>query len=119
MPTKISIDDIQPSTSSGLCKAWVYFNADTGTPVILSSFNVSSITDNGVGDYTVNFTTAMSDANYCALSTAERGGSVSPRTSQSSTQTTSSVRLEARSFQNGVANGFLQDMIFIKVAVFR
>lgn len=48
---------------AGSCKAWVNFNG-TGTVAIRASFNVSSITDNGVGDYTVNFTTAMQDANY-------------------------------------------------------
>lgn len=46
-----------------LCKAWVNFNG-TGTVAIRASYNVSSITDNGVGNYTVNFTVAMSDANY-------------------------------------------------------
>jgi hypothetical protein len=45
------------------CRAWVNFNG-TGTVAIRASGNVSSITDNGTGDYTVNFTTAMSDANY-------------------------------------------------------
>ena len=47
------------------CRAWVNFNG-TGTPAIVASGNVSSITDNGTGDYTVNFTTAMPDANYSA-----------------------------------------------------
>lgn len=47
-------------------KAWVNFNG-TGTVAIRASYNVSSITDNGVGDYTVNFTTAMVDANYAAV----------------------------------------------------
>jgi len=46
-----------------LCRAWVNFNG-TGTVAIRASFNVSSITDNGTGDYTVNFTNALSDANY-------------------------------------------------------
>lgn len=45
------------------CRAWVNFNG-TGTVAIRRSGNVSSITDNGSGDYTVNFTTAMSDAYY-------------------------------------------------------
>ena len=45
------------------CRAWVNFNG-TGTVAIRGSGNVSSITDNGTGDYTVNFTTAMPDANY-------------------------------------------------------
>jgi len=45
------------------CRAWVNFNG-TGTVAIRASGNVSSITDNGTGDYTANFTTAMPDANY-------------------------------------------------------
>ena len=45
------------------CRAWVNFNG-TGTVAIRASGNVSSITDNGSGDYTVNFTTAMEDVNY-------------------------------------------------------
>ena len=48
----------------GSAKAWVNFNG-TGTVAIRASYNVSSITDNGTGDYTVNFTNALSDANYC------------------------------------------------------
>jgi hypothetical protein len=47
-------------------KAWVNFDG-TGTVAIRASFNVTSITDNGTGDYTVNFTTAMPDANYCIV----------------------------------------------------
>ena len=46
------------------CRAWVNFNG-SGTVSIRASGNVSSITDNGTGDYTVNFTTAMPDTNYC------------------------------------------------------
>jgi hypothetical protein len=46
-------------------KAWVNFNG-TGTVAIRASMNVSSITDNGTGNYTVNFTTALADANYAA-----------------------------------------------------
>jgi hypothetical protein len=49
--------------------AWVNFNG-TGTVAIRSSYNVSSITDNGTGDYTVNFTTALADANYAAVGSA-------------------------------------------------
>jgi hypothetical protein len=51
------------------CRAWVNFNG-TGTPAIRASGNVSSITDNGTGNYTVNFTTALPDVNYCVTGTA-------------------------------------------------
>lgn len=48
-----------------LCRAWVNFNG-VGTVAIRQAFNVSSITDNGTGDYTVNFTNPMPTANYAA-----------------------------------------------------
>jgi hypothetical protein len=48
------------------CRAWVNFNG-TGTVAIVGSGNVSSITDNGTGNYTINFATAMPDANYVAV----------------------------------------------------
>jgi hypothetical protein len=61
---------VNPSTNvEGInysCRAWVNFNG-TGTVAIRASGNVTSITDNGTGDYTVNFTTAMTDANYALL----------------------------------------------------
>ena len=56
------------------CRAWVNFNG-TGTVAIRASGNVSSITDNGTGDYTVNFTTAMPDANYSVSNISMRNGS--------------------------------------------
>ena len=69
-PTLVTpnINSAQFATVSGTAplyaaRAWVNFNG-TGTPAIRASGNVSSITDNGTGDYTVNFTTAMSDADY-------------------------------------------------------
>lgn len=55
------------------CRAWVNFNG-TGTVAIRASANVSSITDNGNGDYTMNFTAAMPDANYSAVGTAGQKG---------------------------------------------
>ena len=57
-----------------LCRAFCNFNG-TGTVAIRASFNVSSITDNGTGDYTVNFTTAMPDANYSASTTTSSAAS--------------------------------------------
>jgi hypothetical protein len=54
------------------CRAWVNFNG-TGTPAIRASGNVSSITDNAQGSYTVNFTTAMPDINYSQIWAAGQG----------------------------------------------
>jgi uncharacterized protein (AIM24 family) len=69
------------STSSanviqGSAKAWVNFYG-TGTVAIRASYNVSSITDNGTGDYTVNFTNAFTDANYAIAFSGDVNTSVS------------------------------------------
>jgi len=58
---------------TGIPKAWVQFNGQ-GTVTINGSFNVSSITDNGTGDYTVNFTTAMPNINYSAVVSCSQNG---------------------------------------------
>lgn len=52
-----------------LCRAWVNFNGLSGaSPVVRASFNVSSVTRSATGDYTVNFTTSLADANYSVVS---------------------------------------------------
>ena len=53
-------------------RAWVNFNG-TGTLAIRDSGNVSSVTDNGTGNYTVNFSTNMPDVNYCMVGRHDRG----------------------------------------------
>ena len=66
-------DSTSMQTGQQACKAWVNFNG-TGTVAIRAAYNVSSITDNGTGNYTVNFTTAMVDANYSVICSASDGG---------------------------------------------
>ena len=71
LPSSISTsgDDFQFNSGYGSvataygCRAWVNFNG-SGTVAIRGSGNVSSITDNSTGDYTVNFTNAMPDDSY-------------------------------------------------------
>ena len=90
-----------PISVPGTAKAWVNFNG-TGTVAIRASYNVSSITDNGTGDYTVNYTTAMTDSSYSVVSTAQRGdgaggiiGQVQGTTSNAYTSiTTTSARIK-------------------------
>jgi len=60
-----------------LCRAWVNYKG-TSTVSIRGSFNVSSVTVNGTGDFTLNFTNAMSDANYAALATANQNAGGNP-----------------------------------------
>lgn len=76
------------------CRAWVNFNG-TGTVAIRASGNVSSITDNGTGSYTVNFTIAMPDTNFSiSLSTIGSPGATpyySLEHTSVGTRTTSSV----------------------------
>ena len=76
--TTPNIDSAQFATVSGTapiypCRAWVNFNG-SGTVAIRGSGNVSSITDNGAGNYTVNLTTAVPDTNYCVVSNAVNAG---------------------------------------------
>lgn len=79
---------------SGSAKAWVNFNG-TGTVAIRAGFNVSSITDNGAGDYTVNFTSPMVDANYSIQALAGYRNVISAivRVYDSPAPSTSAVRL--------------------------
>ena len=60
-------DSTSMQTGQQACKAWVNFNG-TGTVAIRGSYNVSSITDNGTGDYSINFTNALPDATGCIVS---------------------------------------------------
>lgn len=81
----------------GAATAWVNFNG-TGTVAIRDSYNVSSITDNGVGDYTVNFQTALANANYAANAIARRPdalltGSWFVQLQSTATQSTGSFQL--------------------------
>jgi hypothetical protein len=108
---------LNPSgTENYKCRAWVNFNG-TGTVAIRASGGVSSISDNGTGDYTVNFTTAMPDANYTCISTGSdsatpSGGSRSFHHAR--TLATGSVRVNSAD-----VNGNLVDGVLAFVAIFR
>lgn len=96
-------------------RAWVNFNG-TGTVAIRASGNVTSITDNGTGDYTVNFTTAMPDANYCGLiATEERG--LTPTIGQGNT--TTGVAAASCRVNTFVYNNSPYDAESVNVAFFR
>ena len=98
------------------CRAWVNFNG-TGTVAIRASGNVSSITDNGTGVYTINFTTSIVDANYSAVLTCNEsaGGSGTGTIARLiGTATTSALPLETVSL---AAARF--DQAFICASVFR
>lgn len=62
--TPVQFNDGNGTQIGTLCRAWVNFDGTTSPGTIRASFNVSSITRNATGDYTVTFTTAFSDANY-------------------------------------------------------
>ena len=104
------------------CRAWVNFNG-TGTVAIRGSGNVSSITDNGTGDYTVNFTTAMVDANYTAVANCDTNPSysvqfvsmfVSAVSNSTVSPTTSGFRLSTRE-----SGGPGRDETYITASIFR
>jgi hypothetical protein len=93
------------------CRAWVNFNG-TGTVAINASGNVSSITDNGTGNYTVNFTTAMPDGNFCATATV---GTTATRVITVVSTAADSVRVAIVGSSTGNAN----DESIVNVAIFR
>jgi hypothetical protein len=100
--------------ASQLAKAWVNFDG-TGTVAIRGSYNVSSITDNGTGDYTINFTTAMSSVNYSAIGCAG-GSDPSNGDRQLSTYPTSVSACRVISGQTATANKY--DANEVSVAIF-
>lgn len=105
------------------CRAWVNFNG-TGTVAIRASGNVSSITDNGVGDYTVNFATALVDANYCLTGSSKETVSTNTRISvlgEESTfaRTTSAIRIQTGWAGASSQTGAVQDCSQVSVAIFR
>jgi hypothetical protein len=108
-------------TENFKCRAWVNFNG-TGTVAIRASGNVSSITDNGTGDYTVNFTNALPDANYsiCGLksySAIANSNSwwVKPRSLENIL--TTGVRLHSGFTSGGGTD--LEDSAYNAIAIFR
>jgi hypothetical protein len=98
------------------CRAWVNFNG-TGTVAIRASGNVSSITDNGTGDYTVNFTTAMPDANYAIVGTSNTATNTG-KVVMYSAGTAPTVSL-VRIFNDIASNLTGQDSSIMNIAVFR
>ena len=101
------------------CRAWVNFNG-TGTVAIMASGNVSSITDNGVGNYTVNLITAMPDANYVWNGTVQGDATGNARSAFSDTadvNTTTSFKVKTGYSSSG--SSALQDFPTVSITVFR
>jgi hypothetical protein len=97
------------------CRAWVNFNG-TGTVAIRASGNVSSITDNATGLYTVNFTTSMPDTNYAVVGSAGLGSAIVTRLpAPGSTVTASSVQVDS----TDVAQSVRVDISSYSVTIFR
>ena len=118
-PIPDALSTASGSAPSYSARAWVNFDGDTSPITIRGSGNVSSITDSGVGQYTVNFTTAMSDTNYTVVGicgdSANAGNVISlGSNSWNVNQTTSSTTIAGLN-----DSGTLQDKTFVNIAVFR
>ena len=98
---------------NGLARAWVNFNG-TGTVAIRAASNVSSITDNGTGLYTLNFTTALTDSNYSATFNADDNSGNNPHFITFRSGTTSTLAIGT--WQSAVGR---VDIANISVAIFR
>jgi hypothetical protein len=104
------------NTENYKCRAWVNF-IGSGTVAIRASGGVSAITDNGVGLYTISFTTDMQDANYCLAGVAGSGPATLGNVGQPVTATpplVGSVQVNI-----AFANGSLFDPPTVNVAIFR
>jgi hypothetical protein len=118
--TTPNIDSAQFATVTGTAplyaaRAWVNFDG-TGTPAIRASGNVTSITDNGTGDYTLNFTTAMPDADYAGsmMNNQNNGAGVAGIAYMwSITKTTTTFRV------GNLVGGLFADSSDISIAIFR
>ena len=115
-PSPAALSTASGSAPSYSARAWINFNG-LGTPAIRASGNVSSLVDNGVGDYTVNFTTAMSDVNYASTLGLDPTGGVQIATSlvYVKARATTNVRLQSWYGTGGAAH----DIQEIDCAVFR
>jgi len=104
------------------CRAWVNFNG-TGAVSIRASGNVSSITDNGTGDYTVNFTTAMPDVDYGFSGGGNASGTGNdargPVITQHTTMSTSALRFYTNRNGDNGAGPVNLDYSIVCVAIFR
>lgn len=98
-----------------LCRAWVNFNGVT-TATIRSSFNVSSVTRNAAGDYTVNFTNAMTDANYSFVASG-----ANPAVSNTVVVAPYAANPTTTAFRFGTTSvaGAFTDAAFAAAAIFR
>jgi len=116
LPVPAQLSTASGSAPSYSARAWVNFNG-TGTVAIRASGNVTSITDNGTGDYTVNFTTAMSDANYAVTCSATGVAGVSGTNLTAgpvqSTQAVGSIKVTVRNPSSTT------DADIVCVAIFR
>jgi hypothetical protein len=120
--SSLQIDSATLGSQSGsapmyACRAWVNFNGTTATPsTIRGNGNVSSVTRSANGDYTVNFTTAMPDANYAVTGSARYvpGARIFNGTHESVGPTTTQARINVTG-----GNGAYGSASFVHVAVFR
>lgn len=99
----------------GVCRAWVTFNGTlSGTITPRASFNVTNITKNGTGDYTLNFTTALANANYAFLVTPT---SSTAATNGNAVRTVTTISTSA--FRFVISNGSaIADVDYVNVAIF-
>lgn len=103
-------------TGAQAVKAWVNFNG-TGTVAIRASYNVTSITDNGTGDYTVNFTTAFQDANYSWATSAASANTGTGTTISPWAQVPTTTTFRFATFNGG--QSAYQDASYASVQIFR
>ena len=100
-----------------IAKAWVNFNGTTSPGTIRAQYNVSSVTKNGTGDYTITFTTPMSDANYSTIISGNGTSTVNVTVGGTRTALTGSCRIDVGSVGSS-PSGIPTDRDAVSVAIF-
>jgi len=101
--------------ANGRAKAWLKMNG-TGTIAINNSFNISSITDNGTGNYTGNMSITMTDNNFCVVGGASQGRTQNDNVMGFTPSTTTSFRLISNGTTGNLNAG--EDVGLLSAAVF-
>lgn len=108
--------DLDATNKLAQCKAWVNFDGTlSGTITPRASFNVTNVTKNGTGDYTINFTTPLLDANYVVSGAVQRGATNDDNhvaIANAANPTTAALRIAV------VSNGTANDASRICVTIF-
>ena len=105
------------SVSNATCVAWVCFNNTTSPGTIIGQYNVTSVTKNGTGDYTANFTNALIDTNYASVGSASYSNNSTVRLVVFNESLRSTTQCQFSTLNGGATQE--SDSLRVSIAIFR